>query len=38
MFLEKNFSPLLVMEGNEPQGMAKLDARDIVGEIYVGDH
>ena len=25
------------MEANEPQGMANLDNRDMVGRIYVGD-
>ena len=26
------------MEANDPQDMANLDLRDMVGKIYVGDH
>ena len=35
---EDFFFPIISMRANEPQGVAILDPRGMVGRIYVGDH
>ena len=34
----KKFSPIIRKLMTDPQGMAKLDPKGIVGTIYAGDH
>ena len=39
MVSEKNiFSHYKSMGANDPQGVASLDPRGLIGRIYVGDH
>ena len=41
MVLEKKIFevfPIMSMGANDPQGMASLESRGLIGRIYVGDH